>query len=145
MPFPELDKSIVPWLGKTAKLMGLYMGEKLKQHPADLTRKQWLLLKILNDCDGQVQNDLAIITDRNKGSLARLISTMEKKNLVMRVPSAEDGRANQVFLTPLGKELLETTRPTIQEAIDELEDGISDADKQVVIEALRKVQRNISP
>jgi DNA-binding MarR family transcriptional regulator len=141
--FPELDKTIIPWLGKTAKMMGLFMGEKLKQHPADLTRKQWLLLKILYDQDGQVQSDLALITDRDKGSLTRLINTLEKKSLVVRIPSPEDRRVNQVFLTEQGKTLLETTVPTIQKAIDEMENGISEAEKKLVIDTLRKVQHNI--
>ena len=40
------------------------------------------------------QHDLAFLTDRDKTSLTRLLSTMEKKNLVARITSSEDKRVN---------------------------------------------------
>ncbi len=90
MSLPDIEKTILPWMGKTSKMMGIYFKEKLKQHHIDLTREQWILLKKLNDGDGQAQNDLAIITERNKASLTRLINTMERKNYVARIPDTKD-------------------------------------------------------
>ena len=60
----------------------------------ELTKVQWLLLKRLERSDGLPQHNLAFLTNRNTASLTRLITTMEKKNLVARIPSRDDHRIN---------------------------------------------------
>ncbi|MCK5677150.1 MAG: MarR family transcriptional regulator, partial [Flavobacteriaceae bacterium] len=73
------ENTLLPSLGKTAKLSGFYFMDVLHENNIDLSKEQWLVLKMLHDVDGQVQNDLAFITDRSKTSLTRLINTIEKK------------------------------------------------------------------
>lgn len=78
----DFEKSVAPWIGKTAKIMSIFLKEAFAKHAVDLTKEQFILLKVLHDRDGVIQKDLAFITERNKGSLARLINTMEKRILL---------------------------------------------------------------
>lgn len=144
MQLPDFEKTLIPWIGKTAKMMGTYFAEKLRQHELDLTKEQMALLKKLHEGDGQMQNDLALITERDKASLARLVSTMEKKNLVARIPDAQDKRVNRIYLTRDGRRVFATALPIVGEIIDELQQGVSEQEIAAAIETLRKVQRNIS-
>ena len=74
----------------------------MKENGIELTKVQLILLKKLNEMDGQPQNNLAFLTNRDKASLARLITTMEKKNLVARIPSKSDHRINNIYITKHG-------------------------------------------
>ena len=89
------------------KCIDYFISDGLKEEGIDLTKAQMILLHRLRMADGQPQHSLAFITDRDKASLARLLTTMENKNLVARIPSKTDGRVNLIFLTKHGEELLD--------------------------------------
>jgi DNA-binding MarR family transcriptional regulator len=137
------EKTVLPQIGITAKLAGFYISDFFHENNIDLSKEQWLILKKLNEKDGQVQNDLAIITNRSKTSLTRLINTIEKKGLVHRVPSKEDKRINHIFLTDKGKELFIRSLPVLQELIAKLQEGISKEELNITIKVLTRIQNNI--
>ncbi|MGB0930523.1 MAG: MarR family winged helix-turn-helix transcriptional regulator [Chitinophagales bacterium] len=140
---PNIETTLLPWIGKTAKMLRVFMSEHFKKNDFDLTTEQWILLKRLHEKDGQVQNNLSLITERNKASLSRLISTMEKKNYVARIPDTEDKRVNKVFLTTNGRKVFAATFEAMHEAVEELQSGISLEEIVSVIEVLKKLQKNI--
>ena len=72
MSLVELEDTMIPWIGRTGKMMGSFIAENFKKYHLNLTIEQWALLKRLYDKDGQMQNDLAVITQLNKASLIRL-------------------------------------------------------------------------
>ncbi len=143
MESPELDKTIMPHLGRVFKMTGIYMAEKFAQVQIDLTREQFILLLKLHQKDGQTQNDLAFITERNKASLTRLINTLENKNLVARIPSKEDKRVNRIYLTKKGRKIFKTTTPTITEMINEVQNGLTKKEIETTIKVMHKVLNNI--
>ncbi|NND05573.1 MAG: MarR family transcriptional regulator [Saprospiraceae bacterium] len=138
----ELSKTLIPWVGKAGKMIALFIGQKLTAHQIDLTSKQWVLLKILEE-DGRPQNDLAIITDRNKASLVRLIDTMERKELIERIQDPSDRRVNKIHLTTHGREVYSTTLPTVFMAFEYLQQDIEKENIETVISAMKKVLENI--
>ena len=57
------------------KMMGQFMRDAFaKKAGIEITKEQFIVLVKLDEQDGIMQKDLAFITERNKGSLARLIS-----------------------------------------------------------------------
>lgn len=135
--------TILPWMGRTMKLVDAYITHQLVEQNIDLTKVQLILLKILYSNDGQPQNDLALITNRDKASLARLLDTMVRKGLVVRVPSKEDKRINLVHITKKGMEYYERARPVLTEMINHIQQGISPKDIEFMIEKFRHMQQNI--
>ena len=115
--------TILPWMGRTMKLVDTYITNRLVEQNIDLTKVQLVMLKILYSNDGQPQNDLALITNRDKASLARLLDTMERKGLVVRVPSKEDKRIKLVHITKKGMEYYEVARPVLTEMINNIQQG----------------------
>jgi DNA-binding MarR family transcriptional regulator len=143
MEIPQIESSIMPWIGRTGKLMSIFVVDKFKKYNLNLTIEQWILLKYLHHEDGLMQNDLAEITNRNKTSLTRLIHTMEKHRLVARISDSVDKRVNRIFLTKNGKKIFKSTFPIIEEAKRELEFGLTDKEIKSLIKILKKVQGNI--
>ena len=138
-----IQQSILPWIGKTGKMLHVYMAEKFKEHHHELTFQQALILKILYDEDGQPQQNLALVTDRHKASLTRIIGSMERKNLVARIPDTSDGRVNRIFLTTKGRKYYQSMLPIIEEAIHEIHESLDASEVAQLIKTLKKVQHNI--
>lgn len=141
--FDNFNDSIIPWVGKTGKALGCFLHWYFEQNDIDLTREQWLLLMHLSKDDGQMQNDLAIITSRDKASLARLVSNMEKKHLVVRIASKVDKRVKHVYLTNMGRDIFEKTLPLLDQVEPLLHEGITKEEIEVVIKVMKKLQNNI--
>ncbi len=141
--FTEFDNTVLPWLGRTMKLIDLYIANHFQEQDIDLTKVQMILLVRLFYNDGQPQNDLALLTNRDKASLARLLDTMERKGLVVRVPSKDDKRIKLVHITKKGVELYESVRPLIKQMISKVQHGISEKDVQFTIKILKQLQLNI--
>ena len=116
----------------------------MKKKGVDISKSQFILLKKLHDKDGQKQNTLAYITDRSKTALSRLIQTMEKKELVYRVPSEKDLRINHIFLTDKGRKTWERSLPFFLEIVNDLQEGISREDLKTVQKAMKQIQININ-
>ena len=139
-----MEETIMPWLGKTGKMVHIFMADKLKQHGLNMSMEQAIILKILHEEDGLPQNDMAIVTNRHKATLTRVLDTMEKNHLVVRIPDKEDKRVKRVYLTKHGRQHLEDMRPVFIEAADEVQKGLTQTEIKTLISLLKKVQGNIN-
>ena len=144
MEASRLDDSIVPWLGKTGKLMAGFMADKFRQHGLDLSVEQFIILKILHHEDGRPQNDMALVTERHKASLTRLLDNMETRHLVTRIPDPADKRVKRVYLTKHGRTVFQETLTIVEEAINEIQHGLTKKEINGLISILKKVQRNMN-
>jgi DNA-binding MarR family transcriptional regulator len=97
----------------------------------------------LHQRDGKPQNELALITERNKASLVRLINNMEKNMLVTRVQDQDDKRINRIYLSERGKKVYATARPEVNRAYQEIQDGVSQQEIETTILILQKLLKNI--
>ncbi len=140
----DYDNCIAPWLGKTIKIVDYYLQEALSKSGLDLTKEQMIVLKKLHDQDGLNQNELAFLTLRNKSSLTRLLSKMENKKYITRKQDKKDKRINKVYVTNLGRDIFQKTRPVIKYMMDTVEDNISAKEKEQIINTLKKIQSNFN-
>jgi len=143
-PTIDFEKSLGPWIGRTSKITDYYLQEAMQRHGLDLSKEQMIVLKKLHVQDGVNQNELAQLIYRDKSSLARLLSKMEKKDFILRKQNSHDKRINAVYLTQTGRLIFEKSRVAIEEVIDIMENNITKKEKQIVIEILKKVQYNFT-
>ena len=139
-----MENSLLPWMGKAKKILDQYICDQLNENGIELTKVQWVMLKKLKEVDGQPQHNLAFLTNRDKASLARLITTMEKKNLVARIPSKSDNRINLIYLTKHGDDILKKSLPVMQDVIDHIQQGIPPKEIDIVIKTMKKIIENIN-
>lgn len=141
----DLENSMAPWLGKTVKIIDCYLLEQFQLHNIDLTKEQMVVLKKLHITDGLNQNELAYLTYKDKSSLTRLLTKMEKKNYIFRAQSKEDKRVKNVYVTSLGSQVYKQSKPIIKKAIQKMEQSVSSEEKQQIIQILQKIQSNFCP
>lgn len=140
----DFENSIGPWLGKTVKIVDYFLKESLNKVDLNLTKEQMIVLKKLHDQDGLNQNELAFLTIRNKSSLTRLLIKMENKKYIIRKQSIDDKRINKVYVTKLGREIFQKTKPVLRDLIDRMEKNISEGEKKQIIKILKKIQFNFN-
>lgn len=140
----DFEGSVGPWLERTVKQVDCFVTEALDKHNIDLTKEQLIVLKKLQDFDTINQNELAQLTYRDKSSLARLLSKMEGKGYITRSRNAGDKRNNQIFISPLGLEVYNESKPIILRTITIMEEGMSTDEKNIMIQQLKKIQANFN-
>ncbi len=125
-------------------MVDYYLQEELLKRGLELSKEQMIVLKKLHEKDGRNQNELAFLTLRDKSSLTRLLTKMEKKAYIVRRQSQYDRRVNNVYITPMGRETYLKTRPVIQEIIATMENNISSEEIDQMIKTLKKIQYNFT-
>lgn len=137
------DDSLLPWMGKIIKLFSNKLERQLKENSIFLTKEQWLILKKLNEKDGQTQNEIAKITFSDKTTIARIINNLEKKQLVKRCSNPSDKRVNYIFLTDSGKLNLKKSMPIVRKINMQMEANINEHTFETTKKTLQKVFQNL--
>lgn len=127
----------------TSKYLSLYIHEKFLAAGIELTRPQFVLLKVLSEEDGRSQNDLAFITERDKTSMARLVTAMENKGLVIRKTDKHDLRKKMIYLTEEGRKVLNKAWPIMEEVEYNLSIDLAPEDVQTTLSTLNKIQAKV--
>ncbi|MDB9775399.1 MarR family transcriptional regulator [Vicingaceae bacterium] len=117
------------------------MKQVFDQASISLTKEQFIVLCHL-ESGPQPQTSLAMITERDKGSLTRLVQTLERKNYVIKKSSKNDNRVNFVEITQLGNSILQKTKPIVNQVFNDVEQQISPEELTIAISVLEKIQQN---
>ena len=55
----DIDETLLPWIGKSMKAIDYFMMDRFSEHGIELTKVQWILLKRLQNMNGEPQHHLA--------------------------------------------------------------------------------------
>jgi DNA-binding MarR family transcriptional regulator len=96
---------------------------------ADLSLTQLRVLAILRDRRLRVTT-LAGYLGLEKSTMSGLVDRAEKRGLLGRAGSPGDGRAVEVFLTPLGAELAERVYPHVERSLHPMTSQLTPAEQR---------------
>lgn len=139
----KIQDSLVPWLGKTMKMIDHHLEDILAENKVDLTKNQFVVLKNIEQNDGLSQQELAFFCNRNKSTLTRMVATLEKKNYVRKVHCTEDKRKYKIMVTPLGQKMVDQAVPHLFEFVTRIQSGVTKEEAATVKQVLKKIQDNM--
>src|SRR6202021_4097183 len=137
----DLKRQLIAQLVESSRLLRNYIDHRAKSRGS--TRAQWIVLFRLRQQEGLSQVDLADVLELQPISLVRLLDRLVEHGLLERRNDPKDRRANRLFLTASGRQLvadLDTFADSI--AIDVLQD-ISTASLQTSLETLKDIKERI--
>src|ERR1700735_3831697 len=137
----DLKRQLVAQLVESSRLLRNYIDHRSKERGT--TRAQWIVLFRLRQNEGLSQVDLADVLELQPISLVRLLDRLVEHGLLERQHDPKDRRANRLFLTASGRQLvddLDSLRDSI--AIDVLQD-IPSASLQTSLDALKDIKERI--
>jgi len=111
----DLKRQVVAQLIETSRLLRNYIDHRAKSRGT--TRAQWIVLFRLRQQEGLSQVDLAEVLELQPISLVRLLDRLVEHGLLERRNDPKDRRANRLFLTEAGRQLVDD--------LDDLRDAIS--------------------
>lgn len=124
----DLKRQLIAQLVESSRLLRNHIDHRAKVRGS--TRAQWIVLFRLRQQEGLSQVDLADVLELQPISLVRLLDRLVEHGLLERRHDPKDRRANRLFLTASGRQLvddLDSLRDDI--ATDVLQDLPEDAIK----------------
>ena len=137
----DLKRQLVAQLVESSRLLRNYIDHRAKSRGT--TRAQWIVLFRLRQQEGLSQVDLADVLELQPISLVRLLDRLVERGLLERRHDPRDRRANRLFLTASGRQLvddLDGLRDSI--ASDVLRD-IPDNAIETSLQTLRDIKEHI--
>ncbi|TMJ81702.1 MAG: MarR family transcriptional regulator [Alphaproteobacteria bacterium] len=133
----DLKRQFIVQLIESSRLLRNYIDQRAKRRGT--TRAQWIVLFRLRQQEGLSQVDLAEVLELQPISLVRLLDRLVDHGLLERRSDPKDRRANRLFLTASGRQLVDE--------LDSLRDAIANGVLQDVpasaIETSLKTLRDI--
>jgi MarR family transcriptional regulator, transcriptional regulator for hemolysin len=111
----DLKRQLVAQLVESSRLLRNYIDHRAKTRGT--TRAQWIVLFRLREQEGLSQVDLADVLELQPISLVRLLDRLVEHGLLERRHDPKDRRANRLFLTERGRQLVDD--------LDSLRDAIA--------------------
>ncbi|MFK5857370.1 MAG: MarR family transcriptional regulator [Bacteroidota bacterium] len=127
------------WIGMSAHRMAHFITKSMHANNFSITHEQLVILKIMSCNEGISQKELAEKLDRDKTSIARSITILEKDHKVVRINNQDDKRINSLYLTKEGKELLDELQPIFENLKNEIQEGFTDEEIKNVVSFLKKI------
>ncbi|MCW1402785.1 MarR family transcriptional regulator [Novosphingobium sp. MW5] len=137
-----MDENIAMLMAQVSRLMRRAFDEKARL--LGMTRPQWQVISILSAHEGINQGGLAEILEVEPITLGRMIDRLQEAALVERHPDPADRRAWRLHLTVKAQELLEQLRPLANDTMDAAQEGLSQADKDSLIQAMKIMRANLT-
>ena len=131
-------------IGQVHRLSTKRFVQNSHTHGLEISLDQWLVLGPIWKNDGISQKDIAEYCGKDKTSVTKIIDTLEKKNLVVRVTDQLDHRVKRVVLSQKGRELFISALPVMAQTRDELRSGISDKEIEALKSILNKIYKNLN-
>ena len=101
------------------------------------------LVADLVEQDGMRQQDLAISTIKDKGTVARALGGLESAHIIRREVDVNDRRQKRIFLTAKGQRLWEYTRQNADRTMESATKNIQPEEFTLCIDVLQRVYANL--
>ncbi len=121
------DSGILDGLVQLSFAIQRVLGSVADAH--ELSLVQLRLLGILRDREPGMQ-EIATFLELDKSSVTGLVDRAERRGLVRRASTPEDGRAVRVALTERGRELLQKGLKQVQRELNALLEGLTELDRK---------------
>ncbi len=131
-------------IGQVHRLSTKRFVQNSHKYGLEISLDQWLVLGPVWKNEGISQKDISEYCGKDKTSVTKIIDTLEKKNLVVRVTDQLDHRVKRVVLSNKGKDLFLSALPVMAQTRDELRNGISDNEIESLKIILNKIYKNLN-
>jgi MarR family 2-MHQ and catechol resistance regulon transcriptional repressor len=139
-----LSKKIAVELNLAGCKMKQYIAAMLKYSNVDLTPEQFLLIDLLWNRGPLSQYELAILLQKDKNSVTKLVDALERKEYVVREQNPDDRRSNTVILTDKAEILKDDAKSKGIFILERMLQGISEDELKVFLDTLGKLSSNMT-
>lgn len=118
-----------------------YYNSQLKA--IGLSRGQAFVINVINSYGVIQQDELTKNLEIDKSAVTRILKTLEKNDYIQRRISCRDHRIYEIYLTERGQKISPVVNEIIENASTVLCHGMSEAEKEQLVELLLKIKENL--
>jgi MarR family transcriptional regulator, transcriptional regulator for hemolysin len=137
----DLKRQLIAQLVESSRLLRNHIDHRAKGRGT--TRAQWIVLFRLRQQEGLSQVDLAEVLELQPISLVRLLDRLVEQGLLERRHDPKDRRANQLFLTASGRQLVDDLDSLRDAIASDVLRGLSKEAIETSLDALRAIKDRI--
>jgi MarR family transcriptional regulator for hemolysin len=137
----DLKRQLVAQLVESSRLLRNFIDHRAKTRGT--TRAQWIVLFRLREQEGLSQVDLADVLELQPISLVRLLDRLVEHGLLERRHDPKDRRANRLFLTESGRQLVDDLDSLRDAIASDVMQNLSTDQIKTSLEALRAIKCRI--
>ena len=116
---------------------------RLQREKSDLTLEQIIVLNVLKEEEGINLKEMADRVDRDPTTVSRMITGLEHKDLVVRMPDKTDSRQKLIYLTQSGRQRLVLIESFAKDWLDVTYIGVSGKELQALTGTLLRLAENM--
>ena len=110
----SLENNVIFLADKFSHLFHHALTVAFKKHRIPVTVEQFSILALLFYKNGINQQEISVLLNRDKTTVARVIVNMEKNKLILRMTDRNDNRGKLIYLTDQGKLNRVISRPRLR-------------------------------
>jgi MarR family transcriptional regulator, transcriptional regulator for hemolysin len=137
----DIKRQLVSQLVESSRLLRNFIDHRAKGRGT--TRAQWIVLFRLREQEGLSQVDLADVLELQPISLVRLLDRLVEHGLVERRHDPKDRRANRLFLTDAGRQLVDDLDSLRDANATDVLQGVSITSIQTTLDTLLDIKERI--
>ncbi len=107
----------------------------------DITQSIGYVLINIDEKEGTTVSQMASLLGLRSTSLSRMLSQLEKMDLIYRQSNAGDKRSVKIYLTELGKEKRQMARTIVKQFNAYLNEHLTDKEKTQLTNTLKKINQ----
>ena len=130
----KLEDSLGFQVNMTANAMKNRFNTFLK--PYNLTSEQYVIMKSVDENPDISPTGLAEITFKDKTTITRMIDTLVKNEMLIRVPKENDRRAYKIQWSAKGEKVMKEIIPISEEVISKLRSQFSQKELESFLDIL---------
>ena len=141
MPNIPLEREFAFQIMDVARLLKTYADQRGRQF--GISKAQWAVLVRIDRHEGLKQTELAEILDLQPISLTRVLDRLADSGLIERRPDPNDRRANQLYLKPAARPLLDQLAVLSTEMMKTVLEGLDTKTIERTLRELGRVKDNL--
>lgn len=138
----KLENVIFYTIDKSIRSYRVFAQKRLREHGYSITIDQWLILKVLMENPGIMQQEVAEMVFKDNASITRIIDLLVKSNYLKRTVNPKDKRKSNLKVTRAGEKTIMEVEKIILENREIALKGISAEDMEVANRVLNQIIEN---
>ena len=110
----------------------------------DVTYEQFEVLNCLTAGEGMKQKDISRKLDKDPATLTKMLTTLEKKNYVVRGMSEKDRRVSNVYITDTGVQKVKDINDIVEVLNDLVMEDFTNKNKTLFKEMVYKMNQSLA-
>lgn len=138
----KIENVIFYTIDKSIRSYRVFAQKRLREHGYSITIDQWLILKVLMENPGIMQQEVAELVFKDNASITRIIDLLVKSNYLKRTVNPKDKRKSNLKVTRAGEKTMMEVEKIVLENREIALKGISAEDMEVANRVLNQIIEN---